>query len=323
MIWLTWRQHRSEALIAGIALALLAGLLLVTGLSISAAYQQLGVGSCLGPSARPNCIDIISTFRSETGFWRGFPFWLTFLPVLLAMLVGAPLIAREFEQRTYNLVWTQSVPRLRWLGSKLALVVGACVALTIVETALLTWWRVPFAKLDGHLGPQEFEVEGIVPLAYMAFAVALAIAAGAFLRKVVPAMLVTVVGFAVVRFSILFLARPHYQPPLTATWDPYLQASTPQPARGDWWIDGTWLDSRGHLLSDQIVSSCTSDTAHYNLQPSTPFTACTHAHGWLLQYVWQPADRFWLFQGIESAIFFALAVALLMLTVWWVRKRIV
>src|SRR5215831_13223782 len=38
--------------------------------------------------------------------------------------------------------------------------------------------------------------------------------------------------------------------------------------------------------------------------------------------LYQPADRFWTFQGIEAGIFVALALALLVLTVWWLRKRI-
>jgi hypothetical protein len=52
------------------------------------------------------------------------------------------------------------------------------------------------------------------------------------------------------------------------------------------------------------------------------FTACAHAHGWRYLVIWQPADRFWLFQSIESAIFFGLAAALLALAFWWVQTRI-
>jgi hypothetical protein len=50
--------------------------------------------------------------------------------------------------------------------------------------------------------------------------------------------------------------------------------------------------------------------------------ACAHSHGLLYKVMWQPASRFWLFQGIESAIFFGLAAGLLALTYWWIRKRI-
>jgi hypothetical protein len=51
-------------------------------------------------------------------------------------------------------------------------------------------------------------------------------------------------------------------------------------------------------------------------------TVCTHAKGLLYTVIWQPANRFWLFQGIESAVFFGLAAALLALAFWWVGLRI-
>jgi hypothetical protein len=46
------------------------------------------------------------------------------------------------------------------------------------------------------------------------------------------------------------------------------------------------------------------------------------AHGVFSYITYQPADWFWLFQGMESAIFAILALALLALTVWWVRRRL-
>lgn len=55
---------------------------------------------------------------------------------------------------------------------------------------------------------------------------------------------------------------------------------------------------------------------------SRSFNACVHAHGWASIIVWQPADRFWAFQGIESGVLVALAVALIALTIWLVRRRI-
>jgi hypothetical protein len=38
--------------------------------------------------------------------------------------------------------------------------------------------------------------------------------------------------------------------------------------------------------------------------------------------LFHPADRFWLFQGIETALFVALAALLLLAAVHWVRRRI-
>jgi hypothetical protein len=38
--------------------------------------------------------------------------------------------------------------------------------------------------------------------------------------------------------------------------------------------------------------------------------------------LFHPAGRYWLFQGIETALFVALAVLLLLAAVHWVRRRI-
>ena len=40
------------------------------------------------------------------------------------------------------------------------------------------------------------------------------------------------------------------------------------------------------------------------------------------QELFQPADRFWLFQGIETALFVALALLLLLAAVQLVRRRV-
>jgi hypothetical protein len=50
-------------------------------------------------------------------------------------------------------------------------------------------------------------------------------------------------------------------------------------------------------------------------------TSCWHEHGVKLVQAYQPADRFPLFQGIETAIFVIAAIALLGLSVWLVRRR--
>jgi hypothetical protein len=39
------------------------------------------------------------------------------------------------------------------------------------------------------------------------------------------------------------------------------------------------------------------------------------------QIVYHPAERFWAFQGIESALFLGMSLVLLAGTVWWVKYR--
>ena len=167
-----------------------------------------------------------------------------------------------------------------------------------------------------------------MPLAYAAYALALAIAAGTLLRKTVPAMVVTLVGYLAVRIPIEIWARPNYLPPLSVTWDPYLVAA-PKMQPGEPGLDPLtdgFVDHAGHPIPHAHAPFDTCGTGPFppwQGQGTTVwnglFTACTHAHGWLYTATWQPADRFWLFQGIESAIFFGLAAALLALAFWWVR----
>jgi hypothetical protein len=37
--------------------------------------------------------------------------------------------------------------------------------------------------------------------------------------------------------------------------------------------------------------------------------------------VWQPASRFWEFQGIETALFGGVALLLIAFAAWWLRRR--
>jgi len=317
MIWLTWRQHRSELLIIGVILAALAAILIVTGLQISTAYQQLGVGACVAhPTQNPNCGQIIGGFDDQFGWLTGSAQWLNLIPALIGVLVGAPLVARELEHGTQRLVWTQSVSRARWLIVKLLGVFAMCLLASAMLTALLAWWRGPFTTLQGSFSPDSFDLVGVVPLAYMAFALALGIAAGTLLRRAIPAMVVTLAGFLAARLPILAWVRPYYLPPLTANWDPSQSLMSPI-SRADWQFSQNFVDTNGHALSDpQVYSACAG------VQTKGDFFQCLHTHHWLIALVYQPADRFWLFQGIETAIFVALALALLWLTVWWVRRRI-
>ena len=40
-----------------------------------------------------------------------------------------------------------------------------------------------------------------------------------------------------------------------------------------------------------------------------------------MHWLYQPAERFWLFQSIEAVIFATLALALVAIAVWLVRRR--
>ena len=320
MIWLTWRQHRIEAAVVLGTLAVLAALLAAVGLDMHNTYQQLGLANCLSEArTSPNCGDALEGFRIQFGFWLAFTGWLNLIPALLGILVGAPLVARELEHGTHRLVWTQGVTRARWLAVKLALVLGGCLVVALAVSLLLTWWRQPWDALSGRFGNAGFDFEGTAILGYVLFALALAVAAGALLSRAIPAMVVTLAGFLAVRLPIEFHFRPLYQAPLTATFDVLTRAGAATLSRADWDIDSYLVDHAGHQLSDQqVYGACLSG---FNTSKDT-FFQCVHDHGWLAADIYQPASRYWTFQGIETAIFAGIAVVLLALTIWWVVRRI-
>jgi hypothetical protein len=324
MTWLVWRQHRGEALIASIGLGMLTAVLIITGVQIAASFQSLGVAACVVHPELSNCSEIERAFTEPYSLLTSALPWLKLLPAFVAILVGAPLVAREFEHGSQRLVWTQSVTRWRWLAAKIGLVLLGCLLLSAVLTALLTWWLGPFNQIDGRFDPQSFDFEGAAPLGYMLFAVAFAILAGTLLRRSIPAMFATLVGFMIARLGIVMYARPNYQAPITQTWDALAQP--PVIDRQAWRIDGGWIDTAGNQVGgDHVIATCnpagvSATTAAPNAN-DTPFLTCVHAHGWLHFVTYQPADRFWLFQGIEAALFLALAGACVVFTFWWVRRR--
>src|SRR5262249_59666397 len=97
-------------------------------------------------------------FHAATGsFQNGTPGdaqWLFLalivVPGLAGMFIGAPLLARDIEQGTHRLLWTQGVPRRRWLATKLALVFGAvAVAAAPVGAHVAGMVGVPHTPFPG------------------------------------------------------------------------------------------------------------------------------------------------------------------------------
>jgi ABC-type transport system involved in multi-copper enzyme maturation permease subunit len=82
--------------------------------------------SCLPPGAATNLGQSIALVAA-------------FVPLLIALILGVPLFARERDESTDAFVLTQSVPRLRWLSAKLfwALTAGAlCTAAVAIAFRL-------------------------------------------------------------------------------------------------------------------------------------------------------------------------------------------
>jgi hypothetical protein len=116
------------------------------------------------------------------------------------MFWGAFLIAREIETGTYRLAWTQSVSRLRWVSTKLALVLGVTAAATLGLSLIAVWTFRPLLPVLGNrFRGGWFDVQGIAPAAYMTFALVAGACIGAIWRRTIPSMAATTVVYAVAR----------------------------------------------------------------------------------------------------------------------------
>ena len=140
------------------------------------------------------------------------------MPLALGIFVGAPLVAREIERNTHLLAWTQGVTRTRWIVTEVLLLLGAVMVAAVAFTLLMGWWLQPLRVIDGSaLPPSEFDLQGLVPVGYFGAALAIGTAAGALIRRSLPAMGVAIVAFLVLRFGTIDLLRPSFMAPLVVS----------------------------------------------------------------------------------------------------------
>jgi hypothetical protein len=311
MTWVVWRQHRAEGLIQLVVLTVIGVFLLITGLEMANSFQQLRLSNCLElvPRGSP-CQGLIQAFDNQYGFMLGGATLLLPLPLLLGALVGAPLVAREVEQRTHLLIWTQSITRMRWLTVKLALVLGVELLVSGALLVLLYWWQSPSAQIRGSFIPRIYDTSGPVWVASALLALALGIFAGALTRRTVSAIFLTIALFVAIRTPVELWWRPNFETPVTITW-PIDQQEPPALSHQAWLFASGYIDAQGNR-SDTLREGCTGEMTT---------TQCLQANGVQANYLsYQPGDRFWTFQWIETGIYVGFSVLALGASVWLVRR---
>ena len=228
MIWLAWRQHRRQALVTLLGFAVLAAVMIPTGLSMRHTFADLGLPECVRqlcrtdvtPATTEGCEATFRQFTNRYGSLNLVAVLLLVLPMLVGLFWGAPLVAREVEQGTHRFVWTQGIGRRHWALVKFGLVGALTVGAAVCYGLGMSWWVSPLTQAagEGRFGFIVFDLQGIAPIGYTLFAVALGIFAGTFWGRMLPAMTVTLVGFIGVRAAVAILVRPHYQPARTLTF---------------------------------------------------------------------------------------------------------
>jgi hypothetical protein len=309
MIWVGWRQQRTETLIAVGILAVLAAMLIPTGITMISAYNHDGLAACLKPSAAEPCQQAIGNFTQRFESLSHLIDWFTLVPGMIGVLLAAPLTS-QLEHGTYRLDWTQSITRGRWLAGKLGLAIATGLLVSAALVALITWWRAPFVHLHGRMDNSVYDGEGVVVFGYTLFAFGLATAIGVVWRRAVPALVVAYAGYFASRLFVDTWLRQRLISPLTGTVAP--NGNGPN-------LDHAWVlrmypsDRFGNPAG--LGGACPPGSGKC-AAPAGPDGVAPYMHA-----VYHPASHFWPLQLAETAIFGGVAVALIGFAVWWTLRR--
>jgi hypothetical protein len=327
-------------------------LLAATGPHLASLYAASRITGCHGGTP---CDTAASHFLSRLAGTGPYPIMyllgialILVAPAIIGIFWGAPLIARELESRTFTLAWNQSITRTRWLLVKLTLTGLAAMAITEALSLMYAWWADPISKArdlaasvpdlphpftGSPLSSWIFATSGITPLGYAAFAFTLGTAAGALIRRTVPAMAITLAIFAAAQVATPLWIRPHLIPPdRTVVSGPAffesaglsvgtLQATTVPGQPGAWILSSGAINAAGQPVST-IPAPCLSSSAGAAGKGAPPDAgACMASRGIREAITYQPASRYWPLQWIETAIFLALALALAGCCFWRLGRR--
>jgi hypothetical protein len=314
MNFLVWRLHRHQVYWAAAALAALIVLLIVTGTTMANDYRAF-FANC---GATRSCSDAGSLLFRGDGSIIDLVNATVIVPLLFGLFWAAPLVAKEYEEGTQNLVWTQGVNRRHWLSTNVVWIFVAAAVWAGALTILVSWWRFPENALSGSFNA--FDIQGIVPVAYAVFAVALGLAVGSMFRRVLPAIATTLGAFVAVRIVTAVYIRPHFMAAISKSLPLAFGGSGAPP--GAWILSGGLVGPNGHYYGDGISLDQVPATCRVGAFGGKGVTQrCLASHGWHQQITFQPSSRFWSFQGIEAAIFVVLAMVLVAFAYRMVLRR--
>jgi hypothetical protein len=319
MLWTGWRLQRTETLIAAGIVALIAVLLVPTGIQIANAYSNDGLAACASFQSSAACGNAIGSFTQKWSSLVGLVTWLTLVPGLIGVLLAAPFLL-DLENGTYRLAWTQSITRRRWLAGKLGLAVACSLAAGLILILLMTWWHTPWVHLQGRMQSPNYDFEGTVILGYGLFALGLAVAMGAVWRRAVPALMVAFGGYFAARIFVDTWLRQHFVSPVSATWKASLNGPN---------LDKDWVLSEGpsNRLGHYIGQSSGGGIGGTLAVPDKCLRAIgtiakpCRPSGWI-HAVYQPGSHFWALQGVETALFGGIGLALVAFAAWWTHERL-
>ena len=323
MAWVTWRQHRIA--LAGVAFLLgtVSVCLWIFGLRLHHAHAA---AIACHPASSIACGDLLSNFNIlNKALWYGYV--LQPVPALIGAFLGAPVLARELETGTFRYAWTQGFGRWRWTLAKLVTLGVVVAAAAGAVSVLISWYYQPYFAAGNQivslsewspLSAGLFDLRGVAFAAWTLTAFSIGALAGVLIRRVVPALVATLVaytGLALVAGSFL---RQSYLKPLVTS-----KTSIPASAliTSSYGTKGGQVAFTGRPPANLLVQYCPPSAVGPGKPSVGHIDGCLAQHGYTLWTRYQPANRFWPFQWIEGGWLFVLSALLMATTVWIVRHR--
>lgn len=248
---LTWRLHKwglvalVVASVGASVVAVLTAARLEQRLAECRAATVIVVGPC-GALAEMGIIDDPAT----TG--RGFATItvLAVLPFAAGVVLGAPLLAREFEHGTALLAWPLARSRIRWLAfSLLPLALLGVLALLAPAMAGELVIRAIYPGLEPGANFEGYGARG--PLLVLRFVVVLVVAAlvGTWVRRQLPALLLAAVLAGGIGLGLM-QAEPLWVEPVER---PGMQLELDYGFSGQILTDQRYRYANGEWLSEEEV----------------------------------------------------------------------
>ncbi len=230
----------------------------------------------------------------------------TVVPLVVGILLGAPLVSREIEKRTAPIAWSLARSRSWWLAGRiLPLAVAVAIALLLLgqasEASIL-------AMPDKRLGFQYFAMHGPLVAARGLAVFALGVLIGLWLGRMLPAILVTGV-VVVVLLGGLQLARGQL-----------MQAEAVWVAPGEGGLDAySTIYGSGYL--DDATGDFVTDEEAYKRFPDQFETGPGVPPGLTQVYLVVPPERYPVFVAREIGALAVVSIVAVSAALLLVRSR--
>lgn len=312
MTWVAWRVQRTQ-IAAVVALVLLTAVyLLVSGEHTAAVNFALGHSRC-SQSPRPTqyCTNLLGELGADRTM-KTLAFGLLYVvPCASGLVLGSPLIAREDSSGTSKVAFGQSVTRLRWLATQLAVPTATLAVVLAVLVPVAAHWNSQTQDVALVL-PNEFDASGLVLVGYGLGSFAVGLAIGAVLRRETWAFAAAVPVVFAARLLARKVIRSHLAPMAAAVGRIHFAGLSYQ-------LSGSvsaWIVNVGYarvgsttLAENQQYASDQVDRC-FNRHTGVGRPSCPALQHFRQVILYHPGSQYWTLQWREALVFLVLAAAL-------------